>query len=450
MTNAYIQVPPDGSGKKLQGFEHTVAGNVVITPSYHLVGGNDPTKIQSVDSRGAASVRFAEGDPTFDKSQQLRVANQQVIAAYEYTTKDYAELMTDGLSTGGNIVYVPQIGAATMSVTSSSGSSAIRTSNRWHYYQPGVGMNCLFTMFMGDNGKTNYIRRWGIFDESDGLYFELDGTDLFVVTRSSTSGSVVNTRIARTNWNGDHLAGDPSQSNLVLDLTKINFFFIDYIWLGAGPATFGIVSSDGVRWPVHEFRTPGVSIGPYMRGGSLPTRHEIYNTGITSGTSELHQVCTAIYASAVTNYTFWRFADMESATPVTVTTNTPLLSVRVKAGNRTGVYPEHVSVLVNGGTIKVSLHRDGVLVGDTWSLPGESALEGDITANSISGGYTMHSFYAGPDATNLDVAHIFETNDEGIHRLADNSGSYILSIVATKISGNVVTAFASMNYRELS
>lgn len=450
MTDSYIQVPPDSTGKKLQALQHTISGNVVQTQAYHLADPIDPSHIQSVDKRGASSVTFAGGSPSVDKMGQLRVGEEQAVAVYEYSTKDYAGLFSDTLSGGGTITYTPASAKAVMSVGTASGATAIRTSNRYHYYQPGVPMLCIFTSYLGDTGKVGNTRRWGYGDANNGVFFELDGTDVNVFIRSNTTGSVVENRVARASWNGDKLFGDVTKSGITLDLTKSNFFYINFAWIGVAPVEFGIMSADGSLWAMHTFPNPGSIAGPFMRTGTLPVRYENFNTATTAGTSELNLICTGIYATARTDYTFWRYADMERTTPVTVTTNTPVLSIRVKAGDRTGVYPEDLNFVVTGGNVKIDLIADGVLTGATWTLVGASAVEGDIGATAISGGNAIHKHYIPVGVSYHELNDIFETNDEGIHRLADDSDSYILTIVATKLDGTTVTVGAALNYKELS
>jgi hypothetical protein len=449
-TDSYIQVPPDSTGKKLQTLEHTVGAHTVEVQVYHLGDKNDPTKIQVVDNRGAATVRFAGGGPGLDKMGNLRVGEERAVGVYEYATKDYASLFTDNLVGTGAITFEPARSRAVVSVGSAAGASAIRTSNRYHYYQPGVPMFNVFTMYLSDSGKVGNTRRWGYGDANNGLFFELAGTTLSVVKRSNVSGAAVDTVVDRSQWNGDKLYGDITQSGLTLDLTKANFFYINFAWFGVAPAEFGIMSNDGSLWPIHTFQNPGTLSDPYMQTGTLPVRYENFNTATTAGTSEMHLICTGIYATARTDYTFWRYADMERIAPVTVTTNTPVLSIRVKPGDRTGVYPEDVSFLVTGGNVKIDIWRDGVLTGATWTLVGASAVQGDIGATAISGGYTMHKSYHGAGVSKIDLTDIFEMNDEGIHRLADDTGSYSLTIVATKLDGTTVTVASSLNYKELS
>jgi hypothetical protein len=52
---------------------------------------------------------------------------------------------------------------------------------------------------LGDVGETNNVRRWGMFDGTDGAYFKLNGTVLSV----NTMKGGIETSVVSTNWNGD-------------------------------------------------------------------------------------------------------------------------------------------------------------------------------------------------------------------------------------------------------
>jgi hypothetical protein len=101
MPNSFIQVPPDSTGKKLYAKSTTIDGQLVHAQVYHLGDGTNPNNTQSVDNRGQASVRFAEGSPTMDAFGNLRVSSATVLGAYEYTTSDMADLFTDVAEIGG-------------------------------------------------------------------------------------------------------------------------------------------------------------------------------------------------------------------------------------------------------------------------------------------------------------------------------------------------------------
>lgn len=448
-TNSFIQVPPDSTGKRLFAQQHSVDEQFVLAQVMHIADPDFPERTQHVDTRGQASVRFAEGSPTLDAFGNLRVAIAKSIGGYEYTNGDMADLFTDAVTPGeGVIAHYPVSSTTKVAVSGVSGASAVRTSNRYHYYQPGIGHLVVLTLYHGDSGKENNIRRWGYGDTEDGLFWELSGTVLGVGIRSSVSGSVVDVVKPRAEWNGDKLDG-LGLSGMTIDLTKRNYFWVDFGWYGTAPVRFGVVSPDGSRWVCHTFQNPNAGVGPFMKTGSLPIRFENFNTGITSGTSEMHLICAAVYAESQTDYTFWRFADIGRDTPIAVTTDTPVLSMRPVAGTRVGIYPESLSVFVVGGAVKLTIIDNAVLTGATWGQTGGGVAQGDLGATAATGGGKFKTFYVGAGVTNIDLSDIYETNDEGYHRLADDSDGYTFTLLATKLDGTTVTVGATLGYKEL-
>ncbi len=451
-TNSYVQVPPDGTGKKLYTMEHVVSGSgTVQTQVFHLGDHENPHQIQSVDGRGQAFVRFAEGSPTMDAFGGLRVADAHILGGYEYSQSDQAGLFQDQTTNGGSLTWTPGTAKTVSSTTSANGSSVTRTTNRWHFYQPGVGNHIIITTSMGDSGKAGNTRRWGYFDTLDGLFFELQGTTMNVVLRSSTLGTEF--RIPQSSWNGDKLDGT-GLSGMTLDVTKANFYWIDYAWLGVGTVRFGVLASDGSRWVCHTFENPNNNVAAYMRTGSLPIRYENFNTALTSGASDMNLICAAVYSESKTDYVYWRYADISTPTPITIDTNTHLLSMRPKLEaspgfvNRTGIYPDKLDLFVSGGNIKIMILDDATLTGASW-IDATSLAQYDVTA-TVSGGDKFRSFYLSPGVHSINLADVYETNDEGYHVLADGTGAYTFTIVATKLDGTTVTVDATLGYRELN
>lgn len=519
-TNSYIQVPPDGAGKKLFTQQHTIGPDTVQGQVYHLADVGTPTHIQRVDELGQANVRFAEGSPTMDAFGALRVSNAAMIGAYEHSTGDMNELFTNTTRNSGYLTHLPYSAAMVLGVTSEAGSLAERTSNRYHYYQPGVGNFVIMTLAHSDQGKANNHRRWGYGNSLNGLFFKLEGTTLKVgihstvgftpqtktatgsqgsdqLTLSDTTGLIVGmfaagpgitfesqiTNIAgnvvtltqalyenvsgpipffqsaldvveQANWNGDRLDGT-GLSGQTLDVSKANFYWMDFAWLGVGAVRFGILGEDGARITCHTFKNPNNKLGAYMQSGSRPIHFQNTNIGPTSGSSEMRLVCSAVYAEARLNYTFYRRDDIERLTPATVTTNTHLLTAKPKLildtglPNRVGSYPDCLRVNVTGGSIKLSIVNNATLSAPTWSIPGDGVMKGDISDSAVSGGTYFKSWYLGAGTHNLDLAPYYEANDEGYHVLADTSDSQPFTLVATKLDGTTVTASAGLTYKEL-
>ncbi len=387
---SYVRLPPDGAGKKLYTQEHTVGPDQVHGQYMHVADSTNPDNSWGIDAYGAGKISFAEGSPSLDAFGNLRVSGATILGGYEYTQDPMEDLFYTTTATGGAVAHNIASSSLTLSTTAANGSSVSRTTNRYHYYQPGVGTLIINTVYLNDTGKTGNVRRWGYYDDNNGVYWELDETELHVVIRSSTTGAPLETHVSRNSWNGDKLDGT-GLSGFTIDVTKANFYWIDFAWLGVGTVRFGVLAPDGSRIVCHTFRNPNANVAPYMATATLPVRFENINTAPTSGASELSLICSAVYSESVTDYTYWRFADIE-VTNKTITTDTPIVSARsavtINGGvtNRVTTYPETLSVYVAGGDAKITLWYDPVLTGATWALAGDTTLEGDNAATSLAAG----------------------------------------------------------------
>ena len=206
-------------------------GNVTVTQgtSPWVVSGN-------VGVTGTANV--ALGGTNLDAFGRLRISEP-------YTLFDSQNRYIDGeqfsslTATGGNVVYVANESSFNLNVSSTSGSSVIRQSKTVQAYQPGKSLLTMNTFAMATL-KANLRQRVGYFTEGNGIYFEANGTSLFLVIRSSTTGVVVEERIAQASWNGDTLNGAGS-SGITLDPTLTQIFWNDIEWLGVGNVRAGFV-----------------------------------------------------------------------------------------------------------------------------------------------------------------------------------------------------------------
>jgi hypothetical protein len=84
---------------------------------------------------------------------------------------------------------------------------------------------------------------------------------------------VVETRIPQSSFNLDKVDGTgPSGYNI--DLSKMQMFYIDYTWYGAGFIRWGLRGPDGNVFYVHKLPNNNVNTEAYMRSGNLPARYE--------------------------------------------------------------------------------------------------------------------------------------------------------------------------------
>ena len=96
--------------------------------------------------------------------------------------------------------------------------------------------------------------------------------------RGATADYVVisktqDTRYAQSTWNIDKCDGT-GPSGYSIDLTKMQMFYMDYSWYGAGFIRWGFRGPDGNVFYVHKVVNNNVNTEAYMRSGNLPARYE--------------------------------------------------------------------------------------------------------------------------------------------------------------------------------
>lgn len=87
----------------------------------------------------------------------------------------------------------------------------------------------------------------------------------------------VDTKVPQSLWNLDKLDGTGGVNNpsgYRLDLSKMQMFYIDYSWYGAGPVRWGFRTADGAVTYCHKQPNNNVNLEAYMRTGNLPARYE--------------------------------------------------------------------------------------------------------------------------------------------------------------------------------
>ena len=92
-------------------------------------------------------------------------------------------------------------------------------------------------------------------------------------TDNVTISKTVDTKIPQSQWNLDKLNGT-GPSGYTLDLTKMQMFYIDFSWYGAGFVRWGFRTTDGNVTYVHKMQNNNVNAEAYMRSGNLPARYE--------------------------------------------------------------------------------------------------------------------------------------------------------------------------------
>lgn len=435
----------------------TYSGNPFYIPQAVIAGGSHLTNHLEIDAAGAASVRFTEGSPKFDAFGKMQVSQQHKLADYVFTYNTKDTDFTSVTYTGGSYSHQANMSACLLTCDTQATALVQRTTDTYHFYQPGISQLIEFTAACGDV-KEGVTRRSGLYDDENGLYFEIAGNVLNVVIRSKSSGVVLENRISSTAWNGDRLDGTESvynPSGLNLDPTKDNIFWIDFQWLGAGTVRFGIIHN-GVRIVCHSVHHSNVVGYSYMTTPHLPFRFEQFNTQATASTSEFRVFCASVFTEG--EFSPLRALQTTNNTVnVPSTTAVPLIGLRAaqtygNANNRGMTYMHSFSIY-NGASVPILLELwRGVTVTDgSWvAHGGDSSTEVNKTLTAFTGGKQRYSVIICPgECENINFEG-FENRRKGFQRKADITKSIDICFTAKMISsGTAGDVFFTANWEEV-
>jgi hypothetical protein len=276
-----------------------ITGNVTIVDG----GGSitvDGTVNANVTGGNVAISSF--GDGLKDAFGRLRVSNPVTIFDTQARYYDHEQFSSSITGATANVVYSANSSTFLCSVGTASGDQVLRETVRTFTYQPGKSL-LIYQSFCMNEAKVNLRQRVGYFGAQNGIYFEVNGTDLYMVIRSYSSGAIVEDRVLQANWNIDTLSGLGGASNpsgIELDVALDQIWFCDIEWLGVGTVRVGFII-DGNYVECHHFHHANVpstafvnNTTTYTTTATLPLRLEITNTGTTASPSSLRQICSSV------------------------------------------------------------------------------------------------------------------------------------------------------------
>jgi len=403
--------------------------------------------------------RVGPANPTgtaVDAFGRARVSMPLTLFDSSHRFKDNGLWSTSNTATA-TYAHNANAGIITLSLDTTANAEVVRETTKVFSYQPGKSLQIMNT-FVFNSPKANLRQRVGYYGAQNGIYLEQDGTNIYWVERSYSTGALVETRVAQADWNTDPLDGT-GPSRLTLDLTKAQIQFIDVEWLGLGTVRCGFVIN-GQLIHTHSFHHANVIDSTYMTTASLPCRYEIKNTGVTASSSVMKQVCTTVISEG--GYEL-RGAQQSVGTPVqtpktltTAGTYYPIVSLQLKSTNLDGIaILTALSILgINSNPCSVAWRviRNGTLTSPTWT-PGsaDGSVEYDTSATGISGGTVLAQGYIG--ITNQSSATI-DVLKEALFKfqLQRNGLTNTPEPITIAMSGSVnsVSALASMDWEEIT
>ena len=210
------------------------------------------------------------------------------------------------------------------------------------------------------------------------------------------------TRIPQSSFNIDRLDGTgPSQYNI--DLGKMQMFYIDYTWYGAGFVRWGVRGPKGNVIYVHKMPNNNLNTEAYMRSGNLPGRYESTTTPpytftkadvlttdsalSVADTSRFPDQGTLVIRNATT-YEYVNYTAKTQSTGIYTTTATGLGGVgTLVVGSNTGLAVGMTASGTGIGYGATITNINGTVI--TVSVANTSAVNGNVT---FSGGATSGTF----------------------------------------------------------
>ena len=300
------------------------------------------------------------------------------------------------LVTSGAITYVPTQSSVNLSVVNTTGSFAARESSYVFKYQPGKSLLSSMSMTMAPASNGNLRQRVGYFGKENGFYVELSDA-LYMVQRSNSSGTITNTPVANTAWNGDKLNGT-GPSGITLDMTKSQIFFTDVEWLGVGDVRCGFIL-EGKYVIAHTFRHANISVGAYMTTACLPLRYEIESLG-TGGpaVSNLTQICSTVISEGGYNQSYQLFSNLASFSgTVGAATWVPVMSMQLAPGR--------LDAIAAARQVDIMITSTGDLV--QWGL-WANVSAANLTGESFSNANSLSSVQIDKSATAFNPSTCYQ------------------------------------------
>lgn len=346
-----------------------------------------------------------------DAFSRLRVSEPRTLfsdtSEYGLNTQ-YWETSISAGGTTSNLVNQSAIRLSLSTVT--AGAYSIRQSRYYIRYQPGKSQLTAITFCMGQTATNSNIRV-GYFDDNNGIFLERNGTNINIVRRTFTSGSVVDNSISITGWNIDKMNGS-GPSGKTLDLTKTQILVIDLQWLGVGRVRVGF-DIDGSLYYVHQFLNANSNqVMVYMQTANLPVRYEIKNIGTASASSYLDTICATVFSEgSYEEQRALQFSASNGVTAKSLSNNTPfvpIISVQAATAGPTGIV-NHGQILlraieatvIGNTSIYYEIRLNPSLTGAVWTSANPLSIANyDTTATAILGGIVIDSGYL-PSATQL-------------------------------------------------
>jgi hypothetical protein len=382
---------------------------------------------------------------------RLKVSNPEVVFFNTFQYGIETDVWDTGTSNGGAATFNVATSSVDMAVTSTLDSETIRQTHNVQRYIPGRSSELTFAVRLM-TPVAGIRRRFGLFDGTDGVYFEDNGGDYACVIIDSNGGSPTISRIARASWNGDKLDGT-GESGIVADANAQQIICIDYEWYGAGQVIFSFVIN-GEKRVIHTFNTGNVLATPWCQTPFLPIRLELKNTTGVAGTHHMYQGSNSLVIEGTTG----RLGTLQNAlTPLdgvnlsSANTFYPVVSIRLNSGTLKGVVLPDLfqAATLDNTSIYYKLVRNATLNG-TWVDQADTnsfVQYNTSSTGALSGGIVLESGFINAGSSIINKLNEKANYQIGRSALGTVSDTFTIAIAAVNANKDAVGSITWIEQR---
>jgi hypothetical protein len=364
--------------------------------------------------------------PQFTNSNRFKVSPFQTVFFNTFQYGKETDVWDESVTGTASAAWNQYSSNIVMQVGSTAGSKIVRQTKNVMRYIPGRSTTLAFAIRL-DTPVPGVRRRFGLFDENNGAYFEDNGGVYSYVIRSNVTGIVQETRVFRDDWNGEKFDGN-GWTGVTADPTLQQMISINYEWYGAGIVQFNwLIKNETVH--SHTFDNSNTNTGVWCGTPFLPIRLEIENVTGAAGTHYMYQGSNSLIQEGEPE----KLGTLLSiSNPITGTTMAssdtyyPIISIRLKSNNLTGVMLlRSLQAATNDNTnVYWTLIQNATLAGGTWVNHPDpnSFMQYNITQTTVSGGTTLLSGFTvsgGSSLVDLDIKAALQIGRSSMGTVSD-------------------------------
>ena len=364
--------------------------------------------------------------PNFSSANRLKVSPYQTVFFNTFQYGLESDVWDQRITGIASATHNPESSNITMSVGVTTGSKVIRQTRNVMRYIPGRAATLSFAIRL-DTPQVGIRRRFGLFNDTDGFFFEDDGGTYSCVVRNTTAGITSDTKIVRDDWNGDKLDGN-GWSQYTADATKIQMVSFDYEWYGAGQVGFNWIIG-GEKINIHKHNTANVAERPWSSTPFLPVRVELENVTGVAGTHYMYQGSNSLVQEGEPEklgILISQSTAVAGKTMAVANTYYPIVSLRLKSSSLGAILLlRSLQAATNDNTnVFWRLVENPTLTGASWVDHGDpnSFAQYDLSASSMTGGTTLISGFTiagGSTLTEVDRYADLQMGRSGIGTISD-------------------------------